>query len=116
MNVLASGWLFLFFGKLELTPHSFKLGLYSVMSKQPSIHNSQFLLSKVFSYSAENCEKSYFRTEASYVCYGDLTVIIRWTEGVIGHSPTWGKDDKISNGYTWSSGFGSQHSKDGWIL
>lgn len=45
-----------------------------------------------------------------------LTVIVWWTEGVVSHTPPWGEDDKVSNGNPWSSGFGSKHSKDRWIL
>lgn len=45
-----------------------------------------------------------------------LTVVVRWTEGVVSHTPSWWEDDKISNGHPRFGGLGSQHSKYGWIL
>lgn len=50
------------------------------------------------------------------VCRRGLTVIVRWTEGVVGHTPAWGEDDEVSNGHPGSRGFGGQHSKDRWVL
>lgn len=58
-----------------------------------------------------------FRVEAvHWVRYCGLTVIVRRAEGVVSHTPPRGEDDKVSDGHTWSRGFGSQHSKDRRIL
>lgn len=40
-----------------------------------------------------------------------LTVIVRWTEGVVSHTPSWREDDKISNGHPRFGGLGSEHSE-----
>lgn len=45
-----------------------------------------------------------------------LTVIVRWTEGVVSHTPSWREDDKISNGHPRFGGLGSEHSEYRWIL
>lgn len=50
------------------------------------------------------------------VYYCGPTVIVWWTQGVVSHTPPRGEDDKVSNRHTRSRGFGSQHSKDRWIL
>ena len=43
-------------------------------------------------------------------------MIVWRTEGVVSHTPARGEDDKISDGHTWTRGFGGQHGEDGWIL
>lgn len=57
-----------------------------------------------------------FSLSKQRVLQGGLTVIVRWTERVVGHTPPRWEDDKVSNGYTGSCRFGGQHCKDWWIL
>lgn len=55
-----------------------------------------------------------YKPAAEWMC--GLTVVVRRTEGVVGHAPTRWKDDKVGDGHAWSGGFGGQDSEDGGVL
>lgn len=47
---------------------------------------------------------------------GGLTVIVRRTEGAVGHAPPRREDDEVGNGHAGPRRLGGQHREDGGIL
>lgn len=43
-------------------------------------------------------------------------MVVRWTEGVVSHPPSWGKYDKVSKCHSSTGRLGCQDSEDGRIL
>lgn len=92
---------------------------YSIQIRIPTVPNLNIrgLQIQCFSVFLIICNQTSFGLKQSLCVFKwGLTVIVGWTEGVVRHTPSRGEDDKVSNGHAWSCGFGSQHSKDRWIL